>query len=92
MGAYSSTFLPPSPNKDVVKSPSMHIWIDKQIFLKSLFMKNQMELRLRLGRLALFGIIIGIGFGLILKSMVIGIFLGLPLAFIGGIIYRTLRT
>ncbi len=70
----------------------MHIWIDKQIFLKSLFMKNQMELRLRLGRLALFGIIIGIGFGLILKSMVIGIFLGLPLAFIGGIIYRTLRT
>lgn len=75
-----------------MKSPSMHIWIDKQIFLKSLFMKNQMELRLRLGRLALFGIIIGIGIGLILKSMVIGIFLGLPLAFIGGIIYRTLRT
>lgn len=54
-------------------------------------MKNQMELNLRLGRIALFGIIIGIGIGYLLKSMVLGITLGLPLAFIGGIIYRTLR-
>ena len=54
-------------------------------------MKNQMEFNLRLGRLALFGILIGIGFGLALKSMLIGIALGLPVAFLGGIIYRSLR-
>jgi len=86
-----STFFPSLPNKDGWNYHSLHLIVVFKKLLKSLKMKNQMELNLRLGRIALFGIIIGIGIGYLLKSMVLGITLGLPLAFIGGIIYRTLR-